>query len=88
MAVLLVFVYGCQSDKQGGQGGSRSSKTTAQAQTTEKAQQTQGGDLGQAPSKLGPKVDKIMESPFYRYGQWGYLEVDPSDGRTVRSMSP
>jgi hypothetical protein len=88
VAVAIAVLCGCQPDKQGGQGESRSSKTTAQAQTTEKAQQTQGGDLGQAPSKLGLKVDKIMESPFYRYGQWGYLEVDPSDGRTVRSMSP
>jgi hypothetical protein len=72
MAVLLVFVYGCQSDRQGGQGGqggSRSSKTTAQSQTTEKSQQTQGGDLGEARSELGPKVEKIMGSSFYRYGQ-------------------
>ena len=88
MAVLLVFVYGCKSDRQGGQGGSHSSKTTAQAQTTEKTQQTQGGELGQALSELGPKVEKILDSKLYRHGEWGYLEVDPSDGRTVRSMGP
>ena len=29
-----------------------------------------------------------MGSSFYRYGQWGYLEVDPSDGSTVRSLGP
>src|SRR5687768_708123 len=57
MAVLLVFVYGCQSDKQG---GSNSPKTTSQAQTAEQTVQAQGGDLGQAPSELGPKVEKIM----------------------------
>jgi D-alanyl-D-alanine carboxypeptidase/D-alanyl-D-alanine-endopeptidase (penicillin-binding protein 4) len=86
MAVLLVFVYGCQSDKQ--QGGSNSPKTTAQAQTAEQTVQAQGGDLGQARSELGPKVEKIMNSPLYRYGQWGYLEVNPSNGSTVRSLGP
>jgi D-alanyl-D-alanine carboxypeptidase/D-alanyl-D-alanine-endopeptidase (penicillin-binding protein 4) len=86
MAVLLIFVYGCQSDKQG---GSNSPKTTAQAQTAEQTVQAQeGGDLGQARSELGPKVEKIMNSPLYRYGQWGYLEVNPSNGRTVRSLGP
>jgi D-alanyl-D-alanine carboxypeptidase len=88
MAVLLVFVYGCKSDKQGGQGGSRSSKTTAQAHAAGQTQQTQGGDLGEARSELGPKVEKIMGSSFYPYAEWGYLEVDPSDGRTVRSLGP
>ncbi len=88
VAVALAFLGGCQSDKQGGQGGSRSSKTTAQSQTTEKTQQTQGGDLGEARSELGPKVEKIMGSSFYRYAEWGYLEVDPSDGSTVRSLGP
>jgi serine-type D-Ala-D-Ala carboxypeptidase/endopeptidase (penicillin-binding protein 4) len=85
MAVLLVFVYGCQSDKQG---GSNSPKTTAQAQTAEKTGQTQGGDLGEAQGGLGPKVAKIMGSKPYRYGEWGYLEVNPSNGRTVRSLGP
>jgi D-alanyl-D-alanine carboxypeptidase/D-alanyl-D-alanine-endopeptidase (penicillin-binding protein 4) len=85
MAVLLVFVYGCQSDKQG---GSNSPKTTAQAQTAEQTVEAQGGDLDQARSELGPKVEKIMESSLYRYGQWGYLEVNPSNGRTVRSLGP
>jgi serine-type D-Ala-D-Ala carboxypeptidase/endopeptidase (penicillin-binding protein 4) len=89
MAVLLVFVYGCKSDEQGGsQGGSSSAKTTPQAQTTEKTGQTQGGDLGEAPSALGPKVEKIMASKLYHYGEWGYLEVDPSNGSTVRSLGP
>src|SRR5215210_3152722 len=88
VAVALAFLGGCQSDKQGGQGGSRSSKTTAQAQAAGQTQQTQGGDLGEARSELGPKVEKIMGSSFYRYAEWGYLEVDPSDGRTVRSLGP
>jgi hypothetical protein len=77
MAVLLLFVYGCQSDKQG---GSNSSKTTARAQAA--------GQTQDARSELGPKVEKIMGSPFYRYAEWGYLEVDPSDGSTVRSLGP
>ena len=86
MAILLVFVYGCQSDKQ--QGESNSPKTTSQAQTAKQTVQAQGGNLGQAPSELGPKVEKIMNRPEYQYGQWGYLEVDPSNGRTVRSLGP
>jgi D-alanyl-D-alanine carboxypeptidase/D-alanyl-D-alanine-endopeptidase (penicillin-binding protein 4) len=89
VAVTMALLVGCQSDKQGGsQGQSSSSKTTAQAQTAEVTGQTQGGDLGQAQSELGPKVAKIMGSSFYRYGEWGYLEVDPSDGHTVRSLGP
>src|SRR5215212_8420106 len=27
-----------------------------------------------------------MNSSFYMYGEWGYLEVDLSDGRTVREI--
>ena len=72
----------------GSQGGSSSSKTTAHAQTTEVTGQAQGGGSGRARSELGPKVEKIMNRPKYQYGQWGYLEVDPSDGRTVRSLGP
>src|SRR5215217_1249857 len=85
VAVTMALLVGCQSDKQG---GSSSSKTTAKAQTAEVTGQTQGGDLGQAQQGLGPKVEKIMGSSFYRYGEWGYLEVDPFDGRTVRSLGP
>jgi hypothetical protein len=29
-----------------------------------------------------------MNHSLYRYGEWGYLEVDPSDGRTVRALGP
>ena len=29
-----------------------------------------------------------MNSSLYRYGEWGLLEVDPSDGHTVRSLGP
>jgi serine-type D-Ala-D-Ala carboxypeptidase/endopeptidase (penicillin-binding protein 4) len=84
--LVLAFLYGCQ-DK--GQGASRSSDTTAQGQAAEGTGQTQeGGDLGKAQAELGPKVAEIMNSKLYRYGEWGYLEVDPSDGRTVRSLGP
>jgi serine-type D-Ala-D-Ala carboxypeptidase/endopeptidase (penicillin-binding protein 4) len=89
VAVAMALLVGCQSDKQGGsQEGSSPSKTTAHAQKAEQTEQTQGGAPGEARSELGPKVEKIMNSPLYRYGQWGYLEVDPSDGHTVRSLGP
>src|SRR5215217_8881814 len=29
-----------------------------------------------------------MNSSFYKYGEWGYLEVDLSDGTTVRALGP
>jgi serine-type D-Ala-D-Ala carboxypeptidase/endopeptidase (penicillin-binding protein 4) len=29
-----------------------------------------------------------MNHSLYRYGEWGYLEVDPSDGSTVRALGP
>jgi len=29
-----------------------------------------------------------MDHKLYRYGEWGYLEVDPSDARTVRALGP
>jgi D-alanyl-D-alanine carboxypeptidase/D-alanyl-D-alanine-endopeptidase (penicillin-binding protein 4) len=85
VVMILAFLYGCQSDKQG---ESRSSETTAQHRTAEEAGQTQGGNLSTAQRELGPKVTKIMDSEIYRYGEWGYLEVDPSNGHTVRSLGP
>jgi serine-type D-Ala-D-Ala carboxypeptidase/endopeptidase (penicillin-binding protein 4) len=86
VAMILAFLYGCQSDKQE---SSRSSRTTAQSQAAEDTGQTQeGGDLGEAQAELGPKVAKIMDSSIYRYGEWGYLEVDPSNGHTARSLGP
>jgi D-alanyl-D-alanine carboxypeptidase/D-alanyl-D-alanine-endopeptidase (penicillin-binding protein 4) len=86
VALTIAVLCGCQSDKQGGsnsskKGGSNSSKNTAQAQTVEQTQQTQGGELS-------PKVTKIMDSSIYRYGEWGLLEVDPSDGHTVHALGP
>jgi D-alanyl-D-alanine carboxypeptidase/D-alanyl-D-alanine-endopeptidase (penicillin-binding protein 4) len=89
VAMLLAFVYGCQADKQGkSQGVSRSSGTTARAQKAEETAQTRSGDLDQAQGGIGPKAAKIMDSELYRYGEWGYLEVDPSDAHTVRSLGP
>ena len=85
MAMILGFLYGCQANKQGGSG---SADTTAQGRAAEGRGQTQGGDLGEAQAELGPKVSKIMGSSLYRYGEWGYLEVDPSNGDTVRSLGP
>jgi hypothetical protein len=74
VALTMSVLCGCQSDKQG---GSNSSKSTGQAQTAEQTQQTQGGDLGQAQSELGPKVEKIMGSSFYRYAEWGLPRGGP-----------
>src|SRR5215208_1534306 len=86
VVMILAFIYGCQADKQEGSG---SSKTTAQDKTAGQTGQTQGGgELGEAQGELGPESTKIMNSSLYRYGEWGYLEVDPSDGHTVRSLGP
>jgi serine-type D-Ala-D-Ala carboxypeptidase/endopeptidase (penicillin-binding protein 4) len=85
VALLLAFLYGCQSDKQA---GSRSSETTARVGVAEQTGQTQGGAHTEAQGGLGPKVEKIMDSQLYRYGEWGYLEVDPSNGSTVRALGP
>ena len=85
VVMILAFIYGCQADKQE---GSSSSKTAAQDKTAGQTGQTQGGELGEAQGELGPEITKIMNSSLYRYGEWGYLEVDPSDGHTVRSLGP
>ena len=88
--ILAMMLYGCQSDKQGQsqQGQPSSAETSAQSPAAEEAGQTGGADLGEAQAELGPKVAKIMDSSPYRYGEWGYLEVDPSNGRPVRALGP
>ena len=83
--LVLVFLYGCQA---GEQGESRSSEGAAQNSGPEEVGQTGGIDPDGGQGALGPEAEKIMDSPFYRYGEWGYLEVDPSDGRTVRALGP
>ena len=85
VVLVLAFLYGCQDE---GQGESRSSESAAQEHAAEKTGQTQGRDLSQAQGELPSEVSKIMDSSFYRYGEWGYLEVDPSNGRTVRALGP
>src|SRR5215217_9739687 len=85
VAMLLAFLYGCQSDKQA---GSRSSETTARVRAAEQTGQTQGGAHAEAQGELSPKIEKIMNSSLYRYGEWGLLEVDPSDGHTVQALGP
>jgi D-alanyl-D-alanine carboxypeptidase/D-alanyl-D-alanine-endopeptidase (penicillin-binding protein 4) len=85
VAMILAFLYGCQSE---GQGKSHSSENTAHDRAAEEAGQTRGGELDDAQGELGPEVSKIMTSSSYRYGEWGYLEVDPLDGRTVRALGP
>jgi D-alanyl-D-alanine carboxypeptidase/D-alanyl-D-alanine-endopeptidase (penicillin-binding protein 4) len=81
-AVAMTVLCGCQADTQR---GSRSSETPTKGQKDEGKGGTQGGE---AQAELGPKVEKIMNHPFYRYGEWGYLEVDPANGHTVRSLGP
>jgi D-alanyl-D-alanine carboxypeptidase/D-alanyl-D-alanine-endopeptidase (penicillin-binding protein 4) len=72
--LVLTFLYGCQ--EAGEQGGSESTG------------QTRNSDSNEAQAALGSEVEKIMDSSFYEYGEWGYLEVDPSDGTTVRALGP
>jgi serine-type D-Ala-D-Ala carboxypeptidase/endopeptidase (penicillin-binding protein 4) len=93
--IAAMMLCGCQADKQGQsqqeeaqQGEPSSSETAAQTPAAEEAGQTRGGDLGEAQAELGPKVAKVMGSSAYRHGEWGYLEVDPSNGRTVRALGP
>jgi D-alanyl-D-alanine carboxypeptidase len=93
--IVAMMLYGCQADTQGQseqeeaqQGGPSSSETSTQSPAAEEAGQIRGGDLGEAQEELGPKVAKIMGSSAYRHGEWGYLEVDPSNGRTVRALGP
>jgi D-alanyl-D-alanine carboxypeptidase/D-alanyl-D-alanine-endopeptidase (penicillin-binding protein 4) len=83
--MVATIIFGCQSEEPG---ESKSSETAGQAQASEETGQTGGADLGEAHGGLGPKVEKIMDSSAYRYGEWGYLEVDPSSGRTVRALGP
>jgi D-alanyl-D-alanine carboxypeptidase/D-alanyl-D-alanine-endopeptidase (penicillin-binding protein 4) len=83
--LVLAFLYSCQSNDQA---KSRSSETTAQSRAAEEAGQTQGNTLDQAQGELSPEVMKIMDSSIYRYGEWGLLEVDPSDGHTVHALGP
>jgi len=66
VAMLLAFLYGCQSDKQA---GSRSSETTARVRAAEQTGQTQGGAHAEAQGELSPKIEKIMNSSLYRYGE-------------------
>jgi D-alanyl-D-alanine carboxypeptidase/D-alanyl-D-alanine-endopeptidase (penicillin-binding protein 4) len=60
--------------------GCQAAKSGESQQEESRSSETQG--------ELGPKVEKVMNSSFYRYGEWGYLEVDPSEGRTVRALGP
>ena len=83
--IVAMTIYGCQSEEPG---ESRSSETAAQGRAAEETGQARSGDLGEAQGDLGPEVEKIMNSPFYRYGEWRYLKVDPSDGRTVGELGP
>jgi serine-type D-Ala-D-Ala carboxypeptidase/endopeptidase (penicillin-binding protein 4) len=84
-AMILAFHYGCQPEEQG---KPRASETTAQDRTAAQTGRTRSGDTDEAQGELGPEVGKIMNRSLYRYGEWGYLEVDPADGSTVRSLGP
>jgi D-alanyl-D-alanine carboxypeptidase/D-alanyl-D-alanine-endopeptidase (penicillin-binding protein 4) len=83
--LVLTFLYGCQA---GEQGESQSDETTTQDQASDDTGQTQGGDPNGAQGELGSGVAQIMNSSRYQYGEWGYLEVNPSDGTTVRALGP
>jgi D-alanyl-D-alanine carboxypeptidase/D-alanyl-D-alanine-endopeptidase (penicillin-binding protein 4) len=83
--LVLTFLYGCQA---GEQGESQSEETMAQDQTSEDTGQTRDSDSDEAQVELGSEVAQIMNSSRYQYGEWGYLEVDPSDGTTVHALGP
>jgi D-alanyl-D-alanine carboxypeptidase/D-alanyl-D-alanine-endopeptidase (penicillin-binding protein 4) len=36
---------------------------------------------------IDPRIQKIMNKPIYRHGQFGMLVVDPASGRTVTSLN-
>ena len=60
-----------------------------QAGEQEESQEESGSAAtDEAQGELGSEVEEIMNSSLYRYGEWGYLEVDPSDGATVRALGP
>ncbi len=83
--LVLAFLCGCQA---GGQGEARASETTSQDRTSQDSGQTRDSGSEEAQRELGSGVEEIMNSSFYQYGEWGYLEVDPSDGTTVRALGP
>jgi serine-type D-Ala-D-Ala carboxypeptidase/endopeptidase (penicillin-binding protein 4) len=41
-----------------------------------------------AQGGLDPRIVKIMNGSAYRHAEWGLLEVDPSNGRTINSFGP
>lgn len=82
---VIPFLYGCQPEERG---KPRSSETTARDRAAEQAGQARYDVTDEAQGELGPKVAEIMGRSSYRYGEWGYLEVDPSDGRTMRALGP
>ena len=41
-------------------------------------EEASSAETDEAQGELGSEVEEIMNSSLYRYGEWGYLEVDPS----------
>ena len=70
--IAAMMLYACQAEEQG----------------NSQQGQSRSSETSETTAELGPKVAKIMDSSAYRYGEWGYLEVDPSNGRTVRALGP
>src|SRR5919107_5693514 len=83
--LVLAFLYGCYG---GEQEESSSADATSQDRNSADTGQTEGGDSNGARQELGSDIAETMNSSFYKYGEWGYLEVDPSDGTTVRALGP
>ena len=83
--LVLAFLYGCYG---GEQEESSSADATSQDRNSADTGQTEGGDSNGAQQELGSDIAETMNSSFYKYGEWGYLEVDPSDGTTVRALGP
>jgi D-alanyl-D-alanine carboxypeptidase len=83
--LVLAFLYGCYG---GEQEESSSADATSQDRNSADTGQTEGGDSNGAQQELGSDIAETMNSSFYKYGEWRYLEVDPPDGTTVRALGP
>lgn len=71
-----------------GSGSTTSEETTAFQATAGDQEQSRSAEAYEAQKELGLEAANTMNSSSYRYGQWGYLEVDPSDAHTVRALGP
>ena len=63
--IVLAVLLSCGAEESGDSGSAGATEGTASV------------EMGGAQGGLGPEVEKIMGSPFYRYGEWGSLAKIP-----------